>query len=968
TKQIRDTKTIRHGGRNDYEKKIPYGPVRTVQVEELRHWDTLNKTKTVSGIIGEGKDTILDSARDLILESSNLRAKNDIVLNAKKYILMLSSVNTEYKYKTQTNTSKKWYGKKKVTTSTWIEDNVYANPVEITNEGNVLINYKGIGKSAENRGVFAQGVNFNTKGQIIGVSDGNIYIQGTKDKLNSIYDSQTTKSWAGIKYRRKSDYISDSKEKYKHSQLYGEAGIKIDSEGKLKIEGVDVQTSGSVFLRGKMGVEVLPGNEISRRYEEHKDKGLKISANRDGIFAGVEKNKNKTAVNTVRSIGSIINSKGGSVKIEGDSIISIGSKIGAAGDITLDGKHGIVLKDGANFASIREQNEKIRAGIFANANGKNLSASAGLEAAYSKENMGKTLITPERNVLVTNKDIYIKSGEGNILLQGDIGAKGNISVEAKKGKIYIKDSQSEIMTDNENVKARIALAFNLNLGGIKDTFKSFKDGYKALKEVPNIGRVGSFIKDIVKGRSLLESLEGREKTINAMSTLFNGPSSGGVSAGIGVNVSISNAKNASEYLQHITTNIRAGQDILLKSKELETEGGFVRAEKDLTIEAEKVKLAASEDTYKMKGKNIGANFGVVIYGAGGYSAGINYGEMKSEGRLYNNSHIQAGNKVNVKAEDMKINGGRVEGKHAVVDVKNLLIESVQDKEKLKQIGVSAGYSKQYGTSDNRNNVNAGLSYAKKDKLWVKEQSGIIGTESADVNVKGKLTLIGSIIANINEKGEDGGNLKLSYGEIETRDLDDYDKMLNLDGNISLNQRSKGDNTKLVLDKNNGVREVPNRVDEEYGVGVEGYDRRRITRSTIGKGTVLGSVSESINRDIKKSQELTKGVEVKRTEFRFKSEPNSWGDFNKIMSSNAGAIGNFLDDVNERLIGKERTNHEGEFRDSVHTAIAKAEGKLIKINNYTGSLLPIGDHHGGLLEQIVRTIRKDKAPIIEISIQ
>ncbi|WP_158612527.1 hypothetical protein [Leptotrichia sp. OH3620_COT-345] len=52
------------------------------------------------------------------------------------------------------------------------------------------------------------------------------------------------------------------------------------------------------------------------------------------------------------------------------------------------------------------------------------------------------------------------------------------------------------MTDNESVKAKMALAFNLNLEGIR----IFKDGYKALKEVPNIGRVGSFIKDIVIGR------------------------------------------------------------------------------------------------------------------------------------------------------------------------------------------------------------------------------------------------------------------------------------------------------------------------------------------------------------------------------------------------------------------------------------------------------------------------------------
>ena len=157
-------------------------------------WDIVNKTKTVSGVIGNGKDTILDSAKDLILESSDIRAKDNIVLNAKNSLLMLSTVNTEYKFKTETSSKRKW-GRKKTTTKTWAEDNIYANPVELTSGGNILINYRGKGKSADNKGVFAQGVNFKTKGGIIAQSDGNIYIQGVKDKLNSTYDSHTTKSF-----------------------------------------------------------------------------------------------------------------------------------------------------------------------------------------------------------------------------------------------------------------------------------------------------------------------------------------------------------------------------------------------------------------------------------------------------------------------------------------------------------------------------------------------------------------------------------------------------------------------------------------------------------------------------------------------------------------------------------------------------------------------------------------------------
>ena len=46
------------------------------------------------------------------------------------------------------------------------------------------------------------------------------------------------------------------------------------------------------------------------------------------------------------------------VTIEGDKVVSIGSKIGAAGDINLIGKNGVIIKDGENFAKIKEEIDK----------------------------------------------------------------------------------------------------------------------------------------------------------------------------------------------------------------------------------------------------------------------------------------------------------------------------------------------------------------------------------------------------------------------------------------------------------------------------------------------------------------------------------------------------------------------------------------------------------------------------------
>ena len=1001
---MREVKPERKWWRRRKEDEKPE-PKKYVQVQVYKYWDTVNKTKTVSGVIGNGKDTILDSAKDLVLESSDIRAKDNIVLNAKNNLLMLSTVDTEYKFKTETTSKRRRFGGRKTTTKTWIEDNVYANPVELTSGGYILINYRGKGKPADNKGVFAQGVNFNAKKGIIAQSDGNIYIQGVKDKLNSIYDSHTTKSFIGIKYKRTSDYVSDNSEKYKHSQLYGDAGVTLDSQGKLRIQGVDIQTIGPVYLKGVKGVEILSGNEVSSKYEVHTSKSLKIGSDKSGLFKGlkIEQDKNTKEMDTIKSVGSIINSKGSTVTIEGDSVVSVGSKIGAADDIKLIGKNGVIIKDGENFAKIREQNEKMRAGMFTSLSLKNLSAGIGVEGTYNKSNEGKTIVTPEKNILVTNKNIYIRSSEGNVLLQGDFGAKENIGITAEKGKIYIKDSKSEILTDSKNINARMALALGINLGGFKDTLKSYKNQLKALKEIPNLGRVISFTRDMAKGKSLLESLEGKENTINAMNNLFAGPSSGGVSAGLDLTGSINAAKSTGKYLQNITTNIRAGKDIAFKSKEFETEGSFIRAENDLSIDASKILIQASADKYATNSKNMGANFGVTLMGIEGVSGGLNYGQMNSKGTLYNNAQIQAGNKLIVKADNMTIRGGRLEGKHTDVDVKkNLLIESLQDSEEMKQVGTNVGYSLKYGKDkdgnpDNRNNGNLGLSYGERKKLWVKEQSGIIGRESVKVKVGGKLSLIGSIIANVDEKGKDKGNLTLSYGKLEVKDLDSYDKQINVNGSVEINQRSKDNNKELVLkenkekdkkdndnsdnsnnnlkksknsDDNKGedVEERDNKVDETYGIGIEGSDKRKITRATIGKGVINGKEEvEGVNRDIGKSDEITKDINVKKVEIEYKSERNSWGDFGKIMASDAGVIGNFLDDFNEKALGKSRPDYEIKFRNKVYESISKVESKLTPINDIV-SIFPTGEYDGGILEQIVKLVRKDKTPIIEIAIR
>ena len=509
------------------------------------------------------------------------------------------------------------------------------------------------------------------------------------------------------------------------------------------------------------------------------------------------------------------------IDMTGDHIISIGSKIGAAGDITLDGAHGVVVKDGENFSVIREQNEKMKAGAFATWNGKRLSASAGFEATYGKNKNGRVLITPEKNILVTNGNIHIKSLEGNVFLQGDFGAKENIGVLAEKGKIYVKDSKSEIHTDSESVNARIELALGINLGGIKDTFKSYRDYLKAIKEIGNVGKLLSFIREVASGKDIFESMEGKEDTINAINTYLKGPNSGGVSTGIGIGLDIENGKSVTRSIENIVTNIRTGGDTILKAKELDFYGTSLRSDGDVILDASKINLQASKNTYISKRK------GIVIngkYGTDGYGGNVNISRSNIESIVYNNTQIISGGTVYSKPYELIIRGGNILGKYTDIETKNLIIESLQDTEKTKQIGIGLGLIGGKGVEKYTNSISTGVNTGNVDNKWVGTQSSIIGTKGIKMR-SDKTYIKGGLIANIDEKGVDKGNLIANLGKLTIEDINDKNKILNVGINTSISQRERDPNVIVNLkdEKGNSIKKE-DRLGTNYDISFSGGKR------------------------------------------------------------------------------------------------------------------------------------------------
>ena len=328
---------------------------------------------------------------------------------------------------------------------------------------------------------------------------------------------------------------------------------------------------------------------------------------------------------------------------------------------------------------------------------------------------------------------------------------------------------------------------------------------------------------------------------------------------------------------------------------------------------------------------MGANFGITLMGVEGVSAGLNYGQMNSKGTLYNNAQIQAGNKLIVKADDMTVRGGRLEGKYVDVDVKkNLLIESLQDSEKMKQVGVNLGYSlKKNKTQDG----SLGLSLGGKDKKWVKEQSGIIGRENTKVSVGDTTKLIGSIIG--------GKNTTLRTGKLEYSDIYDKDKGYDI-----------GLNSKVTVSKNEDEWNISKTIGANFGA----KDKEQINRATIGSGTIIVGgkvVNPNINRDESIAQEITKNVNVDGISVEYKNNRRRWSDISDIMGEYGKSLGSDLDKMSG---GK--YNLENKLSNGISNFMFEVEKVLDHdLKNGIFGIIPTKEYTGGIVGQLQSTKKR-----------
>jgi filamentous hemagglutinin len=371
-----------------------------------------------------------------------------------------------------------------------------------------------------------------------------------------------------------------------------------------------------------------------------------------------------------------------------------------------------------------------------------------ITAGNQYKQVGSDVLTPKGDINITAKTVDIQEARETSKTSSEqkfeqtsisVGLKGGIidSVQATTRAVQAaKDSSS---TRNQNLNALIA-------------FAKGSDAYEQGKAV-----VGAYEKNGVMG-----------------STDAAGNAQPGAAAASGIKVSVSIGTSSSQSNSTTTRDIaadstvKAGGSVNIKATgqgdgegNLTIQGSNVSAAQNTSLSATKdVNILASADTESNRSSNkssstsVGVSIGVDAKGGVGLSLDIaasrGKGQANSDSTTYNNSHVSAGNAVNITSgADTNVIGGNVKANQVTANVGgNLNVESLQDtatsQASQKTTGVSmsipivgTGGSASFSQSKQNSNSN----YAS-----VNEQSGIKAGEGGfTINVGGNTDLKGSTI-------------------------------------------------------------------------------------------------------------------------------------------------------------------------------------------------------------------------------
>ena len=548
------------------------------------------------------------------------------------------------------------------------------------------------------------------------------------------------------------------------SIVQGGGGININAGQTVSASAANVQASGALNVNAK-NVEVKAGQASADL-----DMASKVSGGE--LFGGATSISRDTTTSTT-ALGS--NLGGATVNLNASKDIAIqGSNVISDKGTNLNAGGNVSLEAATNTNTSSSFAQKTQSGLSISSIGANPIGVSYSKTKQSDDSQSTSSTVAASTVGSVGGNVNINAGNQYKQVGSDVlTPTGDINITAKTVDIQEARQTSRQSTEQKFEQTSISVGLK---GGIIDSVQATTQAVEAAKDSSsNRNRNLNALIAYGKGSDAYEQGKATQDAYNKNGVMGGTDADGkvqpGAAAASGIKVSVSIGSSSSQSNSTTTSNtsagstVKAGGNVTIKTTgqaegegNLTVKGSNVSAAKDVAFSAAKdVNIVASADTESNRSSNkssstsVGVSVGIGSGGAGlslDIAASRGKGQSNSDSTTFNNSHVSAGNAVNITSgADTNVVGGTIKANQVNANVGgNLNVESLQDKatsqasQKTTGIAVSIPIVGSGGSASfSQNKQNSDSNYAS-----VNEQSGIKAGEGGfTVKVGGNTDLKGA---------------------------------------------------------------------------------------------------------------------------------------------------------------------------------------------------------------------------------
>ncbi len=834
------------------------GDVTTIKADNIlnetkKYTEETRRGKNYDLIEKTGQEAIISGDKGLLIEADNSYISKGAKLESKDGDVSLKAENVildtvELHNREERSQTKSGFMSKKTTTT--VKDKVENIGSAIVAGGNALIDAV--------KDIFSKGSKVEAGKDAQITAGGNITATAAEDSQYS-YSKTKKSSWGGLK--KSLDEVEHEETKLRGSNIK-------TTEGLTVVSGKDTTLVASNIEAGK-DVNILAGYKADADGKLEKS-GEKGSVN---ILNGEETSKTKE-------------------KHKKTSAIS-----GFYGDFS-QGQVGVGVKGGQKKDKYTQQESKTVSSNIIAGNNINIVATEDISIKGSNlDSSNNITLTAQNNVTIASSldEESAKRLKENLTYKYGVTG-GNAYVDA----IYAADN---LVKATEAAKKATE-----NLNKIRKLHEQGKATDKALAQAAASEALA--LKNLAGAYVAAEIAAG--KAAATTPTL-------GFHAEMGGSVEKTKESNSSASSQAVASTVNADRHIAINSgNDVNQIGSLVKSDNgDIEYNvANDLNLSSSinKNSNEYKKSTQGASYSE--NGNDVSTGGLNYSKSDSQSysEHYNNSQTMSENgtiSFNV-GNNMNAEGYNATGREIEANVQgDLNLKSQQNYSKSENSSFDIGGGVSYKGNDVVGG-SANLGYGKGDheRLWVDNATSLIGTKSVNINVDGKLSMEGSLIANIDKDGIDTGNLNIKAGSLEAKDIYNYENHSQEQYSVSTSVMT-GNDKKDVAHNNKDINDGYVNGKTHITLQDQSSEKTGITHATIGKGNIGvadGSDISGINRDVNEMNEIvsdkvTGALDVDLTIDNREFTKDGREQINKDLEQAGGfvtAAKNMLNNINQEI--------------------------------------------------------------------